>query len=352
MSDFHGDDYLWNPRAAPDAEIVRLERALRTVRSGSANFSFDAAKLPARTVAQATIRRPFVAARFRWPLAAAASLLVLIGALAVSRAVARPWAVVIMHDTAGWIPGIRTRPALTTGEWIVTDSDTRALLNVGALGKAEIGPSSRVRLLRAAVTEHRLELAEGTLRARIWAPPRFFLLQTPSALAVDLGCVYTMHVDRSGSGYLRVDSGEVELVGRRHRALVPAGNTVHVSEATGPGLPYSDRSSPQFINALTSLERNSSDSVTLDVLIREAGPSATITLWHLLSRVDAVHRDVVVQRLAALAPVPQGTDPGAILRLDPSAMEKWKESMDQQWSSERVYFWKQWWRAMWRAPAN
>ena len=352
MPELYRDDYLWNPLAAPDADIVRLEHALRSVRCDTASCPLDATRLPSRLETRTTNRRPSLAHRFRWPLAAAASVLVLFGALAVSRAVVRPWAVVLLRDTTGWMAAIRTRPALTTGEWIVTDAATRARLNVGSLGKAEIGPLSRVRLVRAAVTEHRLELAEGTLRARIWAPPRFFVVQTPSAVAVDLGCVYTIRVNRSGAGYLRVESGEVELAGRQHRALVPAGNTVHISQAAGPGLPYSDRSSAVFIGALTKLEQHPSDSAALHLLIREAGPLAKITLWHLIPRVDALHREVVAKRLAALAPIPEGIELDAMLRLDPSAMEKWKASMEREWSSEEVRFWKRWWRTIWRAQAT
>src|SRR6185503_2054377 len=130
------------------------------VRFDAASSRFDASKLSSRVASHSASKVSSVT-RFTWPLAAAASILVLIGALALTRAVTRPWAVVMMRDTAGWMPAVSTRPALAAGEWIVTDSVSRARLNVGALGKAELGPSSRLRLLRAALTEHRLELAEG-----------------------------------------------------------------------------------------------------------------------------------------------------------------------------------------------
>jgi hypothetical protein len=59
-------------------------------------------------------------------------------------------------------------------------------------------------LVAARWTDHRLALDHGAIEARIWAPPRLFFVETPSARAVDLGCVYTLEVDRAGAGRLSV----------------------------------------------------------------------------------------------------------------------------------------------------
>ena len=40
-----------------------------------------------------------------------------------------------------------------------------------------------------------MALDQGTIHARIWAPPKFFYVNTQAAVAVDLGCAYTLHVD-------------------------------------------------------------------------------------------------------------------------------------------------------------
>ena len=350
MPDLEKDDYLWDPSATPDPFVVRFETALRGMRSSAGNAirEFDVTTLPPRD-------RSFTWRSARWPVAAIAAGLLLVFALGVSRRIVGPWAVVTMRDTPGLIPAVQARPPLTAGDWITTDASTRARLNVGSLGKADIGPSSRVRLIRAALTEHRLELAEGTLHARIWAPPRFFLVETVSALAVDLGCVYTMQIDRLGVGYLRVESGEVELVGQTQRALVPAGNRVHVNREMGPGLPYPDNASPAFIAALRKLEENPADSAqstALESLLREATSRTTITLWHLLPRVEGQDRAAVTARLAQLAPLPGHISIESVTSLDPRSMKAWQASMETSWSNEKVYFWKRWWRSMWRARSS
>ena len=43
----------------------------------------------------------------------------------------------------------------------------------------------------------------------IWAPPSEFVVDTPSARAVDLGCQYDLTVDARGDGYLSVQTGWV-----------------------------------------------------------------------------------------------------------------------------------------------
>ncbi len=69
-----------------------------------------------------------------------------------------------------------------------------------------IGPDSELR----AATDREVELQRGLLRTSRLprAPPRQFVVDTP-ARAVDLGCQYTITVDASGDGLLRVSLGWV-----------------------------------------------------------------------------------------------------------------------------------------------
>src|ERR1044071_2996225 len=80
---------------------------------------------------------------------------------------------------------------LAVGEWLETDSSSRAKINVADIGQVDIGPNSRVRLVGTRSTEHRLALARGRLHAFINAPPRLFIVETPSATGPGLGCSFT-----------------------------------------------------------------------------------------------------------------------------------------------------------------
>ena len=87
---------------------------------------------------------------------------------------------------------------LGVGQVLTTDASSRARIAVGDVGRVDVEPNSRVRLIESRAGEHRMALDRGRIRAQIWAPPRYFFVNTPSAVAVDLGCAYTLDVDIAG----------------------------------------------------------------------------------------------------------------------------------------------------------
>ena len=336
----HDDDYLWNPDAPPDPEIVRLEHTLRRYRG------LPVAVVTGQGGAKSATRWDTGSRHARWPLAAAAALLLLVGALHLYNRVFTPWSVIqLPHDRSlslGQLQADRVAPGAT----IVTDSVSRARLNVGSIGRAELGPSSEVRVLRTGATEHRLALIAGSMHARIWAPPRFFVVETVGAEAIDLGCIYTLRVDPSGVGLLHVESGEVELVGGGHRARVPAGNLASVRAGSGPGLPYPAGAPALFVSLVQQYERDGGVD-RVDALLAAASRSETITLWHLLLREAGTSGNAVYGRLQNLAGTPPGVTREAVLRLEPAAMAALREYLEPSWTNERPRWWKRWWRALW-----
>jgi hypothetical protein len=243
---------------------------------------------------------------------------------------------------------VATRGALREGEWLETDVASRARLSIGTLGSADVGPGSRVQLVQAGGAERALRVERGSLNARVWAPPRFFLVETPAATAVDLGCVYSLDVDSRGNGTLRVRSGQVELSGRGRRSLVVAGTAAEMRSGVGPGTPYSTGESAEFREALAVVDFGDADGAdALERLLALATTRSTITLWHLLPRVDMREREMVYDRLAALSPPPNGVTRSAALALDGQALDRWRSALEPSWSTERVRLWKRAWRAVW-----
>jgi hypothetical protein len=100
---------------------------------------------------------------------------------------------------------------LAVGQWLETDASSRARIDVADIGYLEVAANSRIGLLKTGSKEHRLSLERGRIHARIWAPPRLFFVETPSATAVDYGCEYTLDVDDSGNSLLNVTEGWVSL---------------------------------------------------------------------------------------------------------------------------------------------
>jgi len=113
-----------------------------------------------------------------------------------------------------------------------------------------VEPSTRVRLLAMAAGLKRVALDRGTIHAYIWAPPGQFVVDTPSAVTVDLGCAYTLQVDDSGAGLVRTSLGWVGFKLNGHESFIPAGAACATRPKVGPGTPYFEDASAKFRTAL------------------------------------------------------------------------------------------------------
>jgi hypothetical protein len=242
---------------------------------------------------------------------------------------------------------IGERGRLGVGEWLETDASSRAEIAVANIGEVDVEPNTRVRLVTTRMTEHRLELARGTLHARIFAPPRIFFVNTPSAVAADLGCAYTLEVDDAGRSLLHVTSGYVALEAGERESIVPAGAACLTKPGAGPGTPFFEDASEEFVEMLSKLDFEN-DHTSLDSLLASARPRDTLTLWHLLSRVGGDERTRVYARLAALTPPPEGVTREGVLRLDRAMLGAWKDQLENEWLSESIPAVRRVWRKLWK----
>jgi hypothetical protein len=228
---------------------------------------------------------------------------------------------------------------LGVGQWLETDGSSRAQIDVGSIGQVEIDPNTRVRLVETKPTEHRLELARGKLSANIWAPPRLFFVDTPSGVAADLGCAYTLEVDDHGVGLLHVTSGWVALQLKERESMVPAGATCATEPGIGPGTPYFDDASEKFRIALSKLDFGYAVDIPdlkspLEIVLAESRPRDTLTLWHLLARVEGDDRARVYERMAGFMPPPDGVTREGVLQLNEQMLQQWKDALEGTWSGD------------------
>jgi hypothetical protein len=224
---------------------------------------------------------------------------------------------------------------LGVGQWLETDTNSRAQISVSDIGQVEIDPNTRVRLVQTKPTEHRLELAQGRLSARISAPPKIFFVNTPSGIAEDLGCAYTLEVDDAGNSLLRVTAGWVALQLKDRESMVPAGAACATRPGIGPGTPYFEDASESFRARLRKVDFESGatdKSKSLDALLSGARVRDTLTLWHLLTRVEGNDRKRVYERMAELTPPPPGVTREGVLALDQRMLDLWKDKLEFSWT--------------------
>ena len=70
---------------------------------------------------------------------------------------------------------------------------------------------------------------------------------------------------------------------------------------------------------------------SLDSLLAGSRVRDTLTLWHLLARVDGDDRERVYDRMVELAPPPEGVTRAGALALNQQMLDSWKEKLESSW---------------------
>jgi ferric-dicitrate binding protein FerR (iron transport regulator) len=251
---------------------------------------------------------------------------------AVARETAAAWKVETLAGTP--TAGDRTiagNGRLAVGDFLETDAGSRARIEVADIGDVEIAPNSRVRLVRTSAKEHRLSLERGVLQATILAPPRLFIVDTPSGAAVDLGCEYTLEVDAEGNSKLHVTSGFVALERDGRESIVPAGAFCLTKKGKGPGTPFAEDSSTELQKALYDFDFSSGGSTAVEAILREAGVGDALTLWHLLPKTEIADREKIFEALAATIKPPARVTKKGVLRLNRKMLDAWWKEIENAW---------------------
>jgi ferric-dicitrate binding protein FerR (iron transport regulator) len=225
--------------------------------------------------------------------------------------------------------GVASRGTLPVGAWLETSGSAVADVRVADIGELTVYGDSRVRLVGTGTGGHRMELARGKLAARVVAPPRLFVVDTPVATAVDLGCAYELTVDRDGRTHLRVTTGVVSLEGHGLVAYAPMGTEVLAEPGRGPGTPVVVGAPDRLRAAVARFDGG--DPAAVRAIVEDAGPHDTITLWNLLSRTAAAERATVVAKLDELTGRPDTVRAEDVVAGDAGAIERWREALDERW---------------------
>jgi len=345
------EPYLWDGSGKPDPEVHRLESLL-------AQFSYREIPLglpqPQNSPAKPGYFQGLLL-QFPWLPRFAAVAVVLLALIAggilsfyparVSPS-GRGWEVARLDGT----PQIGTRfitagqaaANLRVGQTLETNGTSRASISQTDLGEIKVEPNSRVRLLQTEDHRKRLQLDIGTIHAMIWAPAGEFVVDTPSAVAVDLGCAYTLQVAADGSGTIRTTLGWVGFHLNGRESFIPAGAMCPTRPKVGPGTPYFEDASEAFRAALADFdfaaESQGSRAASLANILSQAHARDGLTLWHLLSRTDGAERAEVYDSFATLVPPPAGVTRDGILQLDQSMLDLWWNALNLG----DIYLWRYW----------
>lgn len=316
------EEYLWDRSGEPDAEIERLERTLAPLRYRHRGDLAGAARRHGSNA--------------KWAAVAAAAALIT-AAVVLERAhptaPQTAWQVARLEGAASMAGRqVAVSTALGMGQLLRTEGSSRLTLEADEVGKVDLGPESELR----ASSGKKLLLQRGQLHAFIWAPPREFVVDTPSSRAVDLGCEYTLNVDPAGNGLLHVEMGWVAFQYDDRESFIPAGAECVTRRQKGPGIPFFSDAPQALREPLAAFE--SGDDAALPGILAAARPRDGLTVWHLLTRVSAAERGGVFDRFAQLVTLPPEVTRAAVMRGDRKALDRCWDALNL----EDTGWWRGW----------
>jgi hypothetical protein len=233
------DDALWDPaRSADDAEVQRLQDAL----APCGLYARGRGEWTPQAIAPPRPRR--------WQRFAAAALAAGLLPFALN-AYRLSW-----QEGAAWRVRNETRATaaqIVPGQWLQAGEQESLDIAVARIGRVTLSPRSRLQLVETRGGKHRVRLESGHLRARVWAPPGHFGVESGAAQVVDMGCDFEVWRRRDGGGRVLVRSGWVKYSVAGREVLLPSGYELRFT-AHRPYAPLRPATTPAFASAVLALQ--------------------------------------------------------------------------------------------------
>jgi hypothetical protein len=139
--------------------------------------------------------------------------------------------------------------------------------------------------------------------------------------------MYTLDVEKDGSGILKVTSGWVALQSGSIESLIPANAVCRTEKSFGPGTPYFEDASEEFKEALSEFDFGKNKREALAKVLQESREKDALSLWHILQKTIGDERELTLSKLDDLVELPEGVTVEGILKGDRQMMDHFWESL-------------------------
>lgn len=317
-------DPLWDPDLPGDEVLKQLESTL-----GSFRHEPGTDRVWPRVPATARVRRRYLAIR----AIAAVFAVCVIGAAGwlpwrLMWADGKPWQIESISGTANEL--------LNIGQIVETPAAQSMQIRIARIGNMEVMPGSRIQLLETRKGHHRIELLDGRLHARVWAPPGYFGINSGSSETIDLGCEFDMNKTPTGEGSISVTSGWVMHSVNGQETLVPEGFTLAFN-AMRSGIPMPESVSAEVRSAIIQLD--------LDLSQKKRDTRIEALLASTATRSDRFALLTLLTRYPALASGPLYPALGGMF--DTAAVDP---NHRKAWANGSVHAMNAWWEKVPRPP--
>lgn len=216
----------------------------------------------------------------------------------------------------------------TTERWeekesLVTDSYSKAVINVPNTARIEVGENSFLILQKAKDKQNRIKLVKGNLRVINNNLMPYLSIEVDNSVIHDRGGTFEIKIDDNSITSLKVEYGYLEIEQKGRSYFLDEGYICDIHPNSHPGTPYRIDSSNELKNEVKKFDYENGGDNSVQQIISLATESDMLTLLALIERVSESYRSILFNKIAAYYPPPAGVTLEGVVKLDRDMLEKW-----------------------------
>ncbi len=209
------------------------------------------------------------------------------------------------------------------GESLVTDQNTKAVINVPNTGRIEVGENSLLVLKKAKDGSNRVKLVKGSIRIINSNPMPSLAIELNNADIIDRGGTFELTVDEELIARVHVEFGFIEIEQKGRIYYIDEGYICEMHPNKHPGTPYRFDASELLKSEVAKFDYQNGGDQSVENIISSAGESDMLTLLALITRTSESYRSILFNKIASYYPPPADVTKEGIGKLDSNMLESW-----------------------------
>ena len=219
---------------------------------------------------------------------------------------------------------------LSEGDVISTNELSSAIIQIPQVGRISILGSTKFKRLKET---HSGELLKGKASIVAGSHKEILNIKIPKVTIENYKQIatYFVEVDQRGNSIIDLKNGWLRIYSDDDEIMIAPNYKLNIYKGSGASIPYHSQSSFEYIAFLDEYLFGGKRDGTLNQLLILSSNNEIVTLWNLLTGVNAGHQtENVYFRLYELAPHSSAINKTDILLRDPDILHKWLEEIKQQ----------------------
>lgn len=208
-------------------------------------------------------------------------------------------------------------------ESLVTDSFSKAVVNVPGTARIEVNSNSFLILQKAKDKQNRIKISKGKLRVINNSLMPYLSIEADHSVIHDRGGTFEIAINDNTTTSVEVEYGYLEIEQKGRNYFIDKGYTCDIRQNYHPGTPYRIDASEELKNEVRKFDYENGGDNSVQQIISLSTESDMLTLLSLIERVSSSYRSILFSKIAAYFPPPAKVTLEGIIKLDRDMLEQW-----------------------------